>query len=218
MKFFLLLIFLHSLLMSYAEDAPVISINRDDHVVTVYMDYDPSAGYGGALWELGLSGTDPSGYLLEWWIDENDLNQVVAAVGCGTDKSLGTTIIGTEDNPYRAISTNPVYQIQPLANGITYHLRVVKTNGFGAICSPATTLTFEGGDGSRVQQLRTEMTFFDDFNLPEGLPDETKWNNAMTPQTDPRFNLFFINPQVTIRNDESYGTWTAYLAPEACGI
>ena len=56
-------------------------------------------------------------------------------------------------------------------------------------------MTFMGGDPIRVNSLRDAMTFFDDFNLPEGPADERNWNNAMTPQTDPRFNLFFINAQ-----------------------
>jgi hypothetical protein len=39
------------------------------------------------------------------------------------------------------------------------------------------------------------LTSFDDFSLPQGTPDEKLWNNASSVNTDPRFNLFFINDQ-----------------------
>jgi len=181
--------------LSLYADPPVVVITRDDHVATVQMDNDEFAGHGGQLWTVGTDGTDPVGYLLQWWPDAADTSTIIKTLGCTSDKSAGTTWIATEGNPHKMVSTNPVVQIQPLANDITYHLRVTKLNSKGEFCSAPTEVTFEGGDGSRVAALRSEMTFFDDFNLPMGPADELKWNNAMTPQTDPRFNLFFINPQ-----------------------
>lgn len=178
-----------------SSDPPIVEVKRDDHVATIEMDYDESAGYGGLLWNVGTDGTDPVGYYLEWWPDPSDTADMVMELGCPSDKSAGTLVVGTAEAPHHMISINPMVQIQPLANDVTYHLKVTKVNSKGEFCSLPTELVFEGGDGSRVAALRSSLTFFDDFNLPMGPPDELKWNNAMTPQTDPRFNLFFINPQ-----------------------
>ena len=174
-------------------DAPVVVIKRDDHVATIEMDFDPSNAY--QLWDVGDAGLDPIGYLVQWWLDAAEVPGLVAECGCATDQTTGDTIVGTEAQPHQIVTANRVAQIQPIANNVLYHLRVTKLNSLGAICSPATTMTFMGGDPIRVNSLRNTMTFFDDFNLPEGPADERNWNNAMTPQTDPRFNLFFINPQ-----------------------
>lgn len=176
-------------------DPPVLKITRDDHVATVEMDFDENAGHGGNLWTVGLDGTDPVGYLVRWWPDASESSNVIAELGCVNEKSLGTTVIATAEDPHEMVSANPIVQIQPLANDVLYHLKVAKLNSKGEICSAFTELTFQGGDGSRVNALRSELTFFDDFNLPQGPADELKWNNAMTPQTDPRFNLFFVNKQ-----------------------
>lgn len=175
--------------------APVVNVLRDDHVATIEMDFNASAGFGGQLWNIGTDGTEAIGYLVEWWPDASIVNEIVFERGCYTDNHAGTTTVATSLSPHKVISANPVCQIQPIANNKLYHLRVTKVNGLGQFCSPPYTTTFMGGDATRVDALRSEMTFFDDFNLPMGLPDELKWNNAMTPQTDDRFNLFFINPQ-----------------------
>lgn len=175
--------------------APEIEITRDDHVATIMMDFDPNAGHGGQLWTVGTDGTDPCGYRIQWWPDPSEIQNIDFTAGCSTQNSAGTTIVGTPQNPYQIVTPNPVAQIQPIANNVTYHVKVEKLNSFGQICSPATELTFAGGDGSRVLALKANMTFFDDFNLPVGPADELKWNNAMGPQADPRFNLFFVNHQ-----------------------
>ncbi|HZV68670.1 MAG TPA: hypothetical protein VFG10_03970 [Saprospiraceae bacterium] len=179
--------------MPVVVDPPVVVIRRDDHVATIEMDFDPSDAY--QLWDVGHDGQDPVGYLVQWWPDPAAVPGLVAVCGCATDQTTGDTIIGTESQPHKLVTANRVAQIQPIANNVLYHVRVTKLNSLGALCSPATTLTFMGGDPTRVNALRNTMTFFDDFNLPEGPADERNWNNAMTPQTDPRFNLFFINPQ-----------------------
>lgn len=177
-------------------DAPAVSVTRDDHVATVSMDFDFNAGFGGQLWNVnGTDGTDHSGYLVQWWPDQAELDSIVFQTGCATDDHAGTPIVATSATPHEMVSVNPLCQIQPIANNREYHVRVYKLNGKGQICSPSTTIDFMGGDPTRVNELRENLAFFDDFNLPMGLPDELKWNNAMTPQTDSRFNLFFINPQ-----------------------
>lgn len=176
--------------------APNVSVTRDDHVATISMDYNASAGFGGQLWQVNsINGTDHSGYLVQWWPDQSEVSNIVFQMGCATDDHAGTAVVATSTDPHEMVSVNPICQIQPIANNRLYHVRVYKLNGLGQICSPATTIDFMGGDPTRVNDLRANMMFFDDFNLPMGLPDELKWNNAMTPQTDSRFNLFFINPQ-----------------------
>ena len=179
----------------FTEPAPQLVLRRDDHVATLEMDYDPNSGWGGNMWNIGSDGTDALGYRIQWWPDPADIGLVNFEMGCASDNSAGTMTIATENDPYEMVSANKMVQIQPIANNVRYHVKVEKLNGFGQVCSPATTLDFMGGDGIRVNQLRTSMTFFDDFNLPMGPNNEKKWNNAQTPQTDPRFNLFFINGQ-----------------------
>ena len=68
-------------------------------------------------------------------------------------------------------------------------------DALGRVISQPRLLRFDGGDGTRVDALRTSLTHFDDFNLPLGAADETLWNNATVTSTDARFNLFFINDQ-----------------------
>lgn len=54
---------------------------------------------------------------------------------------------------------------------------------------------------ARVDAMRARDTgFFDDFNLPAGNLDETKWNTAYTGCADPGFNGTFINSQFHAHN------------------
>ncbi len=178
-----------------ANEAPVVAIFRDDHVATIEIDYDPSAWDGGQIWSVGTDGLDHSGYLITWWPDAEEADDIILGLGCSESKSSGRLTSASEQEPFKMVTANRVVQLQPIANDVKYHVKVEKINGLGKICSPATQQSFQGGDGARVEGLRQDMTFFDDFNLAAGLPDELKWNTAMTPQVDPRFNLFFINPQ-----------------------
>ena len=190
-KIFLVILIPMKDLMAQLSPAPVITIRRDDHVATIEMDYNAFAGWGGQLWNVSDDGLDPVGYLVKWWPDASA--NVVPSMGCSSSNSTGTPTIATESNPHQLVTPNPITQIQPIANNVLYHVKVEKINSLGQVCSPATELTFMGGDETRVNDLRTTMTFFDDFNWQMGPADELKWNNAMVPQTDPRFNLFFIN-------------------------
>ena len=176
------------------EAAPVLKIKRDDHVATIEMDFDDTAW--AQLWDVDTIGRNGCGYRVQWWADATAISTILSTDGCSTENSGGASS-GTPNMsaPRQLVTPNRVIQIQPLANNVLYHVSVVRLNGLGQICSPATEMTFNGGDGTRVVALRSSMTFFDDFNLPMGAPDERKWNNAMTPQTDPRFNLFFVNDQ-----------------------
>ncbi|MEL6986295.1 MAG: hypothetical protein AAGK97_00550 [Bacteroidota bacterium] len=188
-----LLCILFPLIQSFCQLAPVIEISRDDHVASLEIDFD---GYNGAqLWSVGEDGTDPIGYLVKWWLDASEIDNVVTNCGCQTDNMIGSQTIPTASDPMKMVTSNAVVQLQPIANNVLYHVSVQKLNSFGELIGPETTSSFMGGDPTRVNHLRANMTFFDDFNLPMGPADERKWNNAMTTQTDPRFNLFFINHQ-----------------------
>ncbi|MEO6996416.1 MAG: GDSL-type esterase/lipase family protein [Lacunisphaera sp.] len=177
------------------EQAPVVKIKRDDHVATVEMDFDESAGWGNQLWTVGTNGRDGCGYRVQWWADAAAVSTILATDGCGSDSATGTGANSLLAVGRQMVTPNRIVQLQPLANNALYHVRVERLNGLGQVCSQPTELTFNGGDGTRVAALRSSMTFFDDFNLPMGAPDERKWNNAMAPQTDPRYSMFFVNDQ-----------------------
>ena len=175
------------------EDAPVLKIKRDDHVATVEMDFDDTAW--AQLWDVGTAGREGCGYRVQWWADATAVSTILATDGCSTSNATGTGATASLTASRQLVTPNRVVQLQPLANNALYHVRVERLNGLGQICSKPTETTFNGGDGTRVDALRSSLTFFDDFNLPMGAPDERKWNNAMAPQTDPRYNIFFINDQ-----------------------
>jgi hypothetical protein len=93
-------------------------------------------------------------------------------------------------------TTYTVTQLQPLVNGTVYNIKVQSVQGStntvqtghpdgpshfavanGKVSSGATATAT--GSSARVDQLRNQMTgFFDDFNTPAGVFDETKWNTA----------------------------------------
>jgi hypothetical protein len=184
-----------SIVKTLTEPAPVVVVKRDDHVATIKMDYNEHGGWGAHLWTVGNDGLDAIGYRVQWWPDDAVLASLDNSLGCASDNSTGSTTPITKDAPKMLVTANNVAQIQPIANNKLYHVKVEKLNSFGQVCSPPTIVTFNGGDPTRVNNLRANFTFFDDFNWQEGAPDELKWNNAIGPQTDPRFNLFFINSQ-----------------------
>ena len=176
------------------EAAPVLKIRRDDHVATLEMDFDDTAW--AQLWNVGTAGREGCGYRVQWWADASAVSTILATDGCSTSNSNGSSASSASLTASRQLVTpNRAVQLQPLANNALYHVRVERLNGLGQICSLPTETTFNGGDGTRVDALRSSLTFFDDFNLPMGAPDERKWNNATVPQTDPRYNMFFINDQ-----------------------
>lgn len=180
--------------------APVVKIRRDDHVATVEMDFDPSQGWGGQLWTVGTNGRDGCGYRVQWWPENASTSLILATDGCSptSGASASGNPIVVSAAPRQLVTPNRAVQIQPIANNLAYRVRVERLNGLGQICSLPTEITFNGGDPTRVDALRSSLTFFDDFNLVMGAPDERKWNNAAGPQTDPRFNLFFINDQLHV--------------------
>jgi len=94
----------------------------------------------------------------------------------------------------------PIVQLQPLVNGQAYQAYVQAVDDLGRLGPRSATVSFTG-DSSRVDRLRQRMNgFFDDFNLPEGPPDELKWNAAYSRCNVDWSNGFFINNQFHAHN------------------
>lgn len=191
--------------------APIVRILRDDRVATLEMDYNARKPYG-QNWTMSGSPDDDAGFLVTWWPQATALSDpanaskfaseglCISAPTLATTASvkLSTTPLALIDLPLGArwiVTGNRRVQLQPLENNRDYRVRVQRLSARGKISSRSTELSFNGGDDARVAALRSSLTYFDDFNLPEGAADERLWNNANSVSTDPRFNLFFINDQ-----------------------
>ncbi|MEO8672764.1 MAG: hypothetical protein ABI411_15710 [Tahibacter sp.] len=187
--------------------ASVVRVIRDDHVATLEMDYNAdSPNY--QFWNMTGSPKDDAGFLVTWWPDTPTLAEQARRIagndsggGCLNPDHMTAPLASamTAVNPPGAkwlVTGNRRVQTQPLNNGAPYTVRVQRINALGEITNLAALVSFNGGDSTRVDALRSSMTYFDDFNLPMGPADEKLWNNAATTSTDPRFNLFFINDQL----------------------
>lgn len=181
--------------------APIVSILRDDHVATLEMDYDAENAWG-QWWTMHGTGSEPAGFLVSWW-PEGEPAPPTGAMSPQELKDGSIGCLGEHSDAPMAISAvrwmvtgNRRVQIQPLDNASPYRVRVQRINSLGEIISYANEQAFNGGDSTRVNALRTSMTYFDDFNLPLGPADEKLWNNSTVTSTDARFNLFFINDQL----------------------
>ncbi len=191
--------------------APIVRILRDDRVATLEMDYNARSPHG-QFWTMSGSLNDDAGFLVIWWPEtttraELSIPSWVPREALCTSDSTSITKASTTlaaapsaltDLPAGArwlVTGNRRVQLQPLDNDRAYRVRVQRLSAGGKINSRATELSFNGGDGARVAGLRRSLTYFDDFNLPQGAVDELLWNNASATSTDPRFNLFFINDQ-----------------------
>ena len=191
--------------------APIVRILRDDRVATLELDYNAKKP-SGQFWNMSGSPDDDAGFLITWWphsIAQSDPSSMFALASEGLCLSaptlaatgsakLSATPLALVDLPLGArwmVTGNRRVQIQPLENDRDYRVRVQRLSARGKINSQPAELSFKGGDNTRVAALRSSLTYFDDFNLPEGAPDELLWNNANTVSTDPRYNLFFINDQ-----------------------
>ncbi len=151
-------------------NAPAVSVLRDDRVATVELDY--VAGNPWTPFDLGADLAGPAGYRVSWWP-----SHLPSAVK-------------------RKVTSLRRVQIQPLLNGVRYDVRVEYVNRLGEIVGDNSAGVVHGGSDARVNTLRTEMTgFFDDFNVPEGLPDELRWNTTFSRVNDPALQAFFVNPQ-----------------------
>jgi hypothetical protein len=120
----------------------------------------------------------------------------------------GYKVTWTEPNGtvHTALTTERIYQAQPLVNGLKYSGSIQSVDSFGALSNPSAPFTFTG-DTTRVNTLRRQMTgFFDDFNLPPGTPDMRKWNVAYAGCNNPAQSGFFINDQFHVHTmvDDQY--------------
>jgi hypothetical protein len=109
---------------------------------------------------------------------------------------------GPASNPaaFSKLTEERVIQLQPLVNGQPYVAQVQSVNSLGQLSAPSAAIQFTG-DSARVDALRARMNgFFDDFNLPQGLPDERKWNAAYSRCNGDWSNGFFINDQFHAHN------------------
>ena len=191
--------------------APIVRILRDDRVATLEMDYNARKPYG-QNWTMSGSPDDDAGFLVTWWpqataqSDPANASKFASEGLCISAPTLAATAsvklsatpLALIDLPLGArwiVTGNRRVQLQPLENDRDYRVRVQRLSARGKISSRSTELSFNGGDDARVAALRSSLTYFDDFNLPEGAADERLWNNANSVSTDPRFNLFFINDQ-----------------------
>lgn len=179
--------------------APDVRILRDDRVATLEIDYDAENAWG-QWWTQSGSGSEAAGFLVSWWPADGTATGSRPKTALGGDGSLGCL-----GDPAHApaspsavrwlVTANRRVQLQPLDNDTAYQVRVERVSTLGEILSAPRLLGFAGGDGARVAALRASLTWFDDFNRPQGAADETLWNNASVTSTDARFNLFFINDQ-----------------------
>lgn len=128
---------------------------------------------------------------------------------------------GRKDGGKMTDSKQTIYdmvQIQPLDKGAEYMVSVQSVTGTignatrngktwsGSYAnadgnySPAVTVNVTE-TSARVDAMRSRLTgFFDDFNLPAGNLDESKWNTAYTACTTPGFSGTFINSQLHAHN------------------
>ncbi len=191
--------------------APIVRILRDDRVATLEMDYNARKPHG-QNWTMSGSPDDDAGFLVTWWPQATAQSEPANAsklaseglcisaptLAATASAKLSTTPLALIDLPLGArwiVTGNRRVQLQPLENDRDYRVRVQRLSARGKISSRSTELSFNGGDDARVAALRSSLTYFDDFNLPEGAADERLWNNANSVSTDPRFNQFFINDQ-----------------------
>lgn len=191
--------------------APIVRILRDDRVATLEMDYNAKKPVG-QFWNMSGSPDDDAGFLVTWWpqttaqsdptntpeFAREGLCLSAPTLSTAASAKLSATPLALIDLPLGAryiVTGNRRLQLQPLENDRDYRVRVQRLSARGKISSRATEQSFKGGDNARVAALRSSLTYFDDFNLPEGAADELLWNNANTVSTDPRYNLFFINDQ-----------------------
>jgi len=152
------------------DDAPDVWLYRDDRVATLELDYIP--GNPWTPFDIESDGRGPVGYRVLW-------NRT-----------------GSRAQPNSLITSQRRVQIQPVANDVSYDVQVDYVNRWGEIIGSHSRGTFDGGSRFRVRRLRKEMSgFFDDFNRPMGLPDETKWNTTFSKINDPSLQAFFINAQ-----------------------
>ena len=93
------------------------------------------------------------------------------------------------------LAAEPLCQLEPLLPGSRYEAQIVALDHLGRASAATPRFAFEPNP-ARVQGLRDTMNgFFDDFDLPEGAPDERKWNVAWSMNNESARNGFFVTPR-----------------------
>ena len=145
------LIFMTSILIAQTIPTPtIIEVKEDDRAATVYWNSKTNT------YALNYDPDKQNGifsYIIEWGkVSEGFTNKEVT--------------------PYR------VYMPQPLEIGVPYQARVYSVDAYGNKSLPSAPVQFQHSD-VKVNAMRSNLTgFFDDFNLPMGPFDETKWNQS----------------------------------------
>lgn len=151
-------------------ESPAVTVHRDDRVATVDLDY--VAGNPRRLFDIGADGRGAVGYQVTWHP------------------------VDAPEQATSVLTSHRRVDIQPLWNEVPYRVEVIPVDRLGTLQSDRSSSgVVQGGSDLRVNQLRAEMTFFDDFNQPQGLPSELNWNSAYATPNNPRFNGLFVNRQ-----------------------
>jgi len=141
---------------------------------------------------------DDHNAILQWDLDAEN---PVAALPTGVTGYKITWGPAATPNAFSKLTEERILQLQPLDNGKPYAVRVQSVDSAGHLSAPSASISFNGGDPTRVNGLRARMNgFFDDFNLPAGAPDERKWNSAYSRCNADSSNGFFINDQFHAHN------------------
>ncbi|MFW5697459.1 MAG: fibronectin type III domain-containing protein [Fimbriimonadaceae bacterium] len=86
-----------------------------------------------------------------------------------------------------------IVNLEPLEPGVLYEAEIRSIDKFGRLSAPSPRVQF-ASESTRVDALKDRMTgFFDNFELPYGMPDERKWNTTWSLANDPAKNSVFIN-------------------------
>lgn len=140
---------------------------------------------------------DDRSAIVQWDTNPQDPTAPLPAGVVGYKISWGPAATPTA---FSKLTEERIIQLQPLVNGQPYAVQIQSVDSQGNLSAPSPSLSFTG-DSTRVDGLRARMNgFFDDFNLPQGLPDETKWNSAYSRCNAAAANGFFINDQFHAHN------------------
>lgn len=140
---------------------------------------------------------DDRNAIVQWDTDPQNPTAPLPAGVVGYKVSWGPA---AQPAAFSRLTEERIIQLQPLVNGQPYVARVQAIDSAGNLSAASASVSFTG-DSARVDGLRARMNgFFDDFTLPQGLPDETKWNSAYSRCNAPWSNGFFINDQFHVHN------------------
>lgn len=172
----------------------------------------PQPGAGGAL-------PTPAGFrtiaedhavILEWNGGDSDLNLNFQQPASIAGYQVKWWPIGDAGNIETRITQYHRIEIQstdngsrPLENDRRYLATVAAIGQDGSLSSPSAPIEVVTSS-ARIDAMRTRMNaFFDDFNLPAGIPDELKWDTAFSICNDPIYSGFFINSQLHVHSNHS---------------